>query len=455
MNGNRTSFTDSRPGVTPMVVSYCYDNADRLTSTAATNPPVGVSPVAGGSLSTVGPLPSLVYDSHGNTVVLADQTMTYDVADRHMSTVVKDAAGVVVSSVSYLRDVTGRIVARISDPDGVGPVAATTVRYTFAAGGGFGVLDAAGVLVQRDVSLPGGVNVTIRVGGGQVWGYPNLHGDIILTVDAAGVRSTGHYSYDPFGQPIDPVTGDIGTQTADESIPDTSPGEADYGWVGQHRKLIEHQGSISTTEMGVRLYVAALGRFLSVDPVEGGVSNSYDYPSDPINKFDLSGAMTADSAERYAAKGYQIGLVRGTIAVISRGPSRAPQSQVPAWVFQAEKAMREFLAIKSNVLQVVGIVTGVLSVGAGFVPHPIGQGFSKGLGILSLAAGLQSMVDGCVAYLLDSVCKAELLATWAFSPLAATAESTGGPVAGLPGLLVSAAFFAAGQSRGDVPELNH
>jgi RHS repeat-associated protein len=92
------------------------------------------------------------------------------------------------------------------------------------------------------------------------------------------------------------------------SLPDTHPGAFDGAWHGGAVKLDVQAGIQPVVQMGARQYHPGIGRFLEVDPIEGGVDNDYNHPADPVNMQDVDGqAMGPHQAWYCASSFYKVG----------------------------------------------------------------------------------------------------------------------------------------------------
>ena len=326
-NTDRTTLTDN--GV--VTQTSCFDAADRVTS--YTKPGATVTPA---------------YDNRGRTTNLNGDTYTYDPANRHTDTV----SGTI--TVTYTRDATNRIIARTDTATGA------TIKYGFTGPGDTPdiTLDTTGTVTERTIGLLGGATVTKRAGG-DVWSYPNVHGDVTAVANSAGVKQGATSVYNPGGDIIGGV------------LADNSAGNYDFGWLGQHQRGTEHATGVNTNlEMGARIYNPTLGRFLTTDPVPGGSANNYDYTNaDPINGLDLDGLCWKWNVACHVAHGVAKGGEFVGQKAISAGKTIARASKSAAKTVTSRGFVAQLAAatLAAPVVAGVCVFTAGLGCAAAFV----------------------------------------------------------------------------------------
>lgn len=253
LDSNRTQTQESPSGCSgsfATTASYIYDPSatpglDELTS-------------------QTGPSRTFAYNSDGAMTGRGSDTLTWDGWGRNTGGTYNG------TTINYSYDPAGNLAARTSGGQ------TTNYLYSGATSPIFET-DASSTIILSYVQGPGG-DLAHYAGppttsSTVTYFYDNAHGDLAATADSSGNR-TNDYTYDPFGAP-------------NESVPTNTTTQR---WTGAYDKQLDTTSGLIV--MGARPYDPSLGRFLTVDPIDGGSLNPYDYAGqDPTNSYDLAGTF--------------------------------------------------------------------------------------------------------------------------------------------------------------------
>lgn len=261
-DGNRTNYSVTNTQTSASTTtSNCYNTADQIVT------------------STDAQIGTPTYDADGNVTQLAGNgapiTFTYNASGQN--TAIQQGG----NQIKYTKDADGDILVKEIYQNNV-----LTNVYRYVDGGNVLLTcsttnESQCSLTDSYMALPGGVALTVS-GGNKTYSLQNFHGDTAMTIGSNGTPTSAVYLYDPFGQTIASATFDTNGEPANAT-------DAGMGWATNPTRKQESLFTLDLMQMGARVYIPSLGRFLQPDPVQGGTPNAYVYVLDPVNFADYSG----------------------------------------------------------------------------------------------------------------------------------------------------------------------